>query len=243
MGKKYLLSLLLLFLPLSLLAREFPVCKEYFYIQEGEKEQKRSFLEKILKEDPGNVECMLKLASVYLRTNKVAEGFDLIRRAYTLDPKYVESRNISKILDLALRLSRLQELARKNRDYTLWNELGDTYFDIGIFEEAARAYEESLAIEPSQTKIEILLAISYANTDRAAKAAKLLRKIVEKEPYNFYANYYLGKILINEMKDPTEGEKYLMMAAYLLKYGHPKFEKEQERPFFEHDLAKELEAF
>ncbi len=243
MGKKYLLFLLLLFLPTVSMAREFPVCKEYFYIEEGEKEQKRSFLEKILKEDPGNVECMLKLASVYLRTDKVAEGFDLIRRAYTLDPKYVESRNISKILDLALRLSRLQELARKNGDYSLWNELGDTYFEIGIFEESARAYEESLKIEPEQTKIEILLAISYANTDRSVEAVKILRRVVEKEPYNFYANYYLGKILVNELKDRSEGERYLMMAAYLLKFSHPKFEKKDERSFFEHDLAKMLERF
>ena len=223
-------------------ATDFPVCKEYYYINENKTAKETTFLEKILKENPQNVECMLKLASLYLRTNRVSAAFDLIRRAYTLNPEFVEKQKISRILDLALRLSRLGELAHKNSDYELYNELGDTYYEVGIFDEAAKAYAKSLSLEPDRSKIGIMLALSYANLGHYPKSEKVLRKLVEKEPYNFYANYYLGKVLKNGLADAKHGNIYLRMAAYLLKHADIKFEKEGEKKFLEKDLADELKG-
>jgi len=231
-----------LFSLIPLFAKSFPVCKEYYYINENKTSEKSTFLEKILKENPKNVECMLKLASLYLRTDRVAEAFDLIRRAYTIDPDFVEKQNISKILDLALRLSRLGELAHKNRDAELYNELGDTYYDVGIFKEAAKAYRESLRIDPKQDKIRLLLGLSYANMAQYTKSEKVLRQLVEEHPYHFYANYYLGKVLKNGLGETQEGNIYLRMAAYLLKYTDIRFEKEGEREFLTKDLQHELKG-
>ncbi|MCH9813653.1 MAG: tetratricopeptide repeat protein [Epsilonproteobacteria bacterium] len=234
-------ALVLFFSGVKLFAKEFPVCKEYFFIKENQTQEKQTFLEKILDEDPSNVECMLKLASVYLRNNRVSEGFDLIRRAYALDPKFVESKDIAKILDLALRLSRLQEIATRDNDQELWNELGDTYFEIGIFDEAAEAYSESLAIDQNQTKIEILIALCDGNLDNTDRSAQRLRSIVKKEPYNFYANYYLGKVLKNALGNQKEGQKYLLMAEYLIKYEKPEFDSQEEALFLKNDLEYEIE--
>jgi cytochrome c-type biogenesis protein CcmH/NrfG len=235
----FLFPFLLLF---SLYAKEFPVCKEYYYVNESKTVEKSTFLEKILKENPNNVECMLKLASLYLRTDRVSEAFDLIRRAYVLDPEFVERQNISKILDLALRLSRLGELAHKNRDAELYNELGDTYYEVGIFDEAAKAYEESLKLDPKQNKIRVILSLAYANLGQYTKSEKVLRKLVEEEPYNFYANYYLGKVLKNGLGSEREGKIYLRMAAYLLDHADIKFEKEGEKRFLQKDLKDELKG-
>ncbi len=221
-------------------ATEFPVCKEYYFIEEGKTASKQSFLEKILHENPNNVECMLKLASVYFRNNKVANGFDLVRRAYALDPSYVEKRNISKVLDLALRLSRLKELADKNKDKDLWNELGNTYFDMGIFKEALEAFNESLQLDPSQTKIKILSALCYGNLNEMKKSAALLKEIVLEKPYDFYGNYYYGKVLKNELDKPEEGLKYIKMAEYIFYHENPQFENEDEKAFLENDLKDEL---
>lgn len=232
--------LVLFFSGIKLFAKEFPVCKEYFFIKENQTQEKQTFLEKILNEDPSNVECMLKLASVYLRNNRVSEGFDLIRRAYALDPKGVESKDISKILDLALRLSRLQEIAARNNDKELWNELGDTYFEIGIFDEAAEAYTNSLSLDENQTQIEILIALCDGNLDNTDKSAQRLRQIVQNEPYNFYANYYLGKVLKNALNNKNEGQKYLLMAEYLINYEKPEFESEEEALFLKNDLEFEI---
>lgn len=240
MIQKLLFLSLVVLLPIG--AKEFSVCKEYYYINENKTGEKSTFLEKILKENPKNVECMLKLASLYLRTDRVSEAFDLIRRAYTIDPQFVEKQNISKILDLALRLSRLGELAHKNRDPELYNELGDTYYEVGIFDEAAKAYEKSLELDPKQDRIKILLALSYANRGEYAKSEQLLRQLVEKEPYHFYANYYLGKVLKNGLGNVKEGNIYLRMAAYLLHHADVHYEKEGEKSFLEKDLANELQG-
>jgi len=222
-------------------ASEFPVCKEYYFIQESETASKQSFLEKILNENPSDVECMLKLASVYFRNNKVANGFDLVRRAYALNPNYVEKRNISKVLDLALRLSRLKELADKNDDKELWNELGHTYFDMGIFKEAGEAFEHSVTLDPSQIKIQILLALCYGNLNEMDKSAALLKEVVSKAPYNFYGNYYYGKVLKNELDKEQEGLSYIMMAEYIFHHENPSFDSEDEKAFLLNDLQNELQ--
>jgi tetratricopeptide (TPR) repeat protein len=232
---------LLVFLTLDTFAKEFPVCKEYFYIRESETEQKQSFLEKILKENPSSVECMLKLSSVYLRTDRVSEGFDLIRRAYALDSDFVESQNISKVLDLALRVSRLKEVAAKNSDVTLWNELGDVYFEIGIFNEASIAYEESLKVDADQTKIGVLLALCDGNLGKPKSSKNRLENIVQKQPYSFYANYYLGKVLKNSLSREDDARKYLMMADYIITYKNPEFKDKNEFIFLKNDLKSELE--
>ncbi len=221
-------------------ATEFPVCKEYYFIEESKTASKQSFLEKILNDNPNDVECMLKLASVYFRNNKVANGFDLVRRAYAINPNYVEKRNISKVLDLALRLSRLKELADKNSDAELWNELGNTYFDMGIFKEAKEAYEESVKLDDAQIKTETLLALCYGNLDEMKKSSTLLQKIVMREPYDFYANYYYGKVLKNELGNEKEGLKYIMMADYIFHHENPEFDSEDEKSFLENDLKNEL---
>jgi cytochrome c-type biogenesis protein CcmH/NrfG len=221
-------------------ATEFPVCKEYYFIEESKTASKQSFLEKILQENPNDVECMLKLASVYFRNNKVSNGFDLVRRAYAINPSYVEKRNISKVLDLALRLSRLKELADKNSDKDLWNELGNTYFDMGIFKEAKEAFHESISLDANQTKTKTLLALCYGNLNEMKKSAEILKEIVEKEPYDFYGNYYYGKVLKNELNQKEEGLKYLKMADYIFHYEKPEFESEEEKAFLENDLKDEL---
>jgi len=231
-----------LFLFSGLYAKSFPVCKEYYYVNENKTGEKSTFLEQILKENPENVECMLKLASLYLRTNRVSQAFDLIRRAYTIDPEFVEKQKISKILDLALRLSRLGELAHKNRDTELYNELGDTYYEVGIFDEAAKAYEKSLELDAGQNKIKVLLALSYANLGQYSKSEKLLRKLVKEKPYHFYANYYLGKVLKNGLDEPKEGNIYLRMASYILNHTDIKLEKEGEKEFLKKDLEHELKG-
>ncbi len=220
-------------------ATEFPLCKEHYIIQENKIVSTQSSLEKILQENPDDVACMLKLASLYFRNNNVSQGFDLVRRAYTLNPKLVKKRNISKVLDLALRLSRLKELAQKNHDSELWNELGNTYFDMGIFQEAQKAFTESLKVDESQTKIQILLALSFGYLDEMEKSASLLKKIIDKNPNNFYANYYYGKVLKNELGREKEGLQYLKMADYIFHHQNPKFDTFEEKSYLESDLRDE----
>ncbi len=226
-----------LFETINLTAKEFPICKDYYSIKESEKEQKERFLQKVLKSDPQNVECMLKLASVYFRTGKVSEGFDLITAAYKLDPKFVKKAKISKILDLALRLSSLRVRANKTKDYTLWNELGDIYFDMGIFKEAKIAYEHSIELNQNQENKKILLAICYGNENNLSKAKRVLEDVIEKNPNSFYGNYYYAKLLKNELNDKN-WIRYMKRALVLLK--DAKLSDEGQREYLKEDIVGEL---
>ena len=239
MYRKFLTIFILSFLSISLFAKEFPICKDYYSIKEGEKTQKEKFLEKVLKSDPQNIECMLKLASVYLRTGKVSQGFDLIAVAYKQDPKFVKNAKISQILDLALRMSSLRAKANKTKDYTIWNELADTYFDIGIFKEASIAYEHSLELNPKQIYKRILLAISYGNLEKYSKASKTLQKVLDMQKNNFYANYYYAKLLKNEFED-RKWISYMKTAKKLINSKMAQFNSEQEREYIKEDIESEL---
>jgi Tfp pilus assembly protein PilF len=239
MYKKIITICILLVWGIGANAKEFPICKDYYSIKEGEKEKKEKFLEKVLKSDPQNVECMLKLASVYFRTGKVSQGFDLITAAYKLKPKFVKNAKISKILDLALRMSSLRERANKSKDYKLWNELADTYFDIGIFKEAAIAYEYSLEINPKQTYKKILLAICYGNLNKFDKASRTLENILKENGENFYANYYYAKLLKNEFDD-RRWIKYMKQARKLIDTKMAMFNSDEEREYIKEDIESEL---
>jgi len=240
MYKKIITIFILLSINSGLSAKEFPICNDYYTIGEGEKEQKAEFLEKVLKSEPQNVECMLKLASVYLRTGKISQAFDLIKVAYKLDSKFVKNTKISKILDLALRMSNLREMAQKNKDYKLWNELGDTYFDIGVFKEASYAYENSLEIEPNQEYKKIVLAICYGNMNKYEKASQVLKGILAKQKDNFYANYYYAKLLKNQYDD-RKWIEYMKNAKRLLDNNSKAvFSSEQEKNYIKDDINSEL---
>jgi len=245
MSKKYFIFLFVSFYffnitPLYSKDGDYAVCREYLFESNENISESQSFLEKIVREEPGNIRCLVKLADLYLKNNKISRGFDLLRRAYELDPSYVEKRSISKILDIALKFSRLKEYAVKKNDPKLWNELGDDYFDMGIFNEAAAAYKKSLKLDENQTKIHIYAALSLYNMSQTYSAIEHLITALKLDEDNFYANYYLAKILKNELDDLKKALKYFQKAKKILqKIGVKGFESKEEYNYFLNDLRRE----
>jgi len=217
-----------------------PICKQAYSKNITKSRSDEVKLVSALKNHPDDVECMISLASLYLKRDKVSHGFDLVSKAYKLDPAYVQSKNISRILDLALRLTKLKQLALKNGDSSLYNELGDTYYDMGIFKDAKDAYKKSLELNPNQSDIKILVALCLGNEDKMKKAAKILTEVLDKEPFNFYANYYYAKILKNELDRQEDATAYFLASKFIFKELDPKFKTSQEREFLKKDLADEL---
>ncbi len=233
--------LALFFLSSSLYAKEYIVCKEHFFIRENQIKDKQLYLESILKKYPDSVECMLKLSSLYLRGDRVSDGFNLIKEAYEKDPKLVESKKVSKVLDLALRLSQLREFAIRSRSTRFWNELGDRYFKLAIYSEARDAYKESLSIDKDQIRVEILLAICFGKLNLYLDSANTLKSALKKDPYSFYANYYLGKVLKNRLGAKEDGKRYLLMAKYIIDNSIYQFKNSMEKRSIMDDLEFELE--
>jgi hypothetical protein len=50
----------------------------------------------------------------------------------------------------------------------------------------------------------------------------------------------LGKVLKNSLENEKDGQKYLMMADYILRYDKPQFETQNEEIFLKNDLKFEL---
>ena len=225
---------------LGLEAKSFADCKSDLVIVESELLNSQKKIEKILKDYPENLECKLKLSSIYLRNNRVADGFGLITQVYLKNSNLVEHSSVSKVLDLALRLDRLYSLASRKSDKDLWNELGDAYFDIGIYKEASESYKKSVSVDQNQTDVKILLSVCYGNMNQMREAAAVLQKTVIADPNSFYGYYYLGKILKNSLDDKKLGLEYLKMAEYIFYHGDLHFDTKKKKSFIEKDLAKEL---
>ena len=225
---------------LGLEAKSFVECKSDLVIAEIELLSSQKKIEKILNDYPKNLECKLKLSSIYLRNNRVADGFRLITQVYAKEPNLVEHGSVSKVLDLALRLDRLYSLASRKSDKDLWNELGDAYFDIGIYKEASESYRHSISLDQNQTNVKILLSVCYANIGQIREAASVLQKTVIDDPNSFYGYYYLGKILKNSLDDKKLGVEYLKMAEYIFYHGTLEFESKKKKNFIKRDLAREL---
>ncbi len=219
-----------------------PICQSRTLVSSVSQLTVQKELESALKVNPDDLNCMIKLASLYLKNDHVSKGFRLIHDAYQIDPDFVKKHNIAKVLDLALRLTQLEDLAKKNRDYHLYNDLGKTYYDMGIFKDAVVSFERSLAINPKQKDIKILLALSLGNLDKMKEAAKIIREVLDSHPFDFYANYYYGKILKNELHKPDDGKGYLLAAQFILENYKVTFKREGEKDFLKKDIAHELET-
>ncbi len=232
-----------LFLFLTLSAKQYPLCKSYHVVSEKDSFESRILLEEIVNKDPKNVECILKLAVVYFQTDEIDKAFDLITKAYRLDPKFVQKQKyLEKVLDTALKFSGLKRHALKNSDIKSWNRLGRQYYDMRFFKEATKAYNNSLKIDPTQIDIKIMLALSYINSNNIDKALIELKSVIQDDPENFYANYHMGKILKNRMKNPSEARAYFEYLEYLIKYKKIKFDKKAERlEFYKKDIKRELD--
>ncbi|MCR1812046.1 MAG: hypothetical protein EOM49_01370 [Epsilonproteobacteria bacterium] len=169
-------------------------------------------IEKILIEEPSNTVCMLQLANIYLKRGQIARGFELLVDAYTIDPHHVENSQIATVLPFALKVTNLKQQAAKSNDKRIWNELGDGYFEMGIFSEAALMYKKSLAVDGMQHMIRLKLALALQKNTQIYSALEAVQKVLNAEPDHLFANYYMGKFLAYDMKNRDEARVFFRRA-------------------------------
>lgn len=169
-------------------------------------------IEKILIEEPSNTVCMLQLANIYLKRGQIARGFELLVDAYTIDPHHVENSQIATVLPFALKVTNLKQQAAKSNDKRIWNELGDGYFEMGIFSEAALMYKKSLTVDGMQHMIRLKLALALQKNTQIYSALEAVQKVLNAEPDHLFANYYMGKFLAYDMKNRDEARVFFRRA-------------------------------
>ncbi|WP_458699952.1 tetratricopeptide repeat protein [Sulfurospirillum sp. 1307] len=199
----------------------------------------KKYISKVLKKEPKNVECILKLASVYLKSGDILKGYNQVVKAYHINPKAVKSSDFNNILDSALEIVNLARKAKKTKDAELWNLVGNNFSEMGAFKDAAYAYEKSLKINPNQPKITIKLALCYQRCNKVFKAINLLRKMIKEKEDNFFANYYLAKIIRYDLRDEVESWEFFQRAKTILEVNKHNFKKEEYALYLE-DIENEL---
>lgn len=199
----------------------------------------KKYINKLLKKEPENIECILKLADIYLKSGEILKGYKYITRAYDINPRAVKESEIANILSYALEITNLEKKAKQSKNKNLWNELGDNFFEMGVYNETISAYEKSLEIDEAQEDISLKLALSYKKNNLTYKAVEQLKLLVQQNNTNFYAHYYLGKIFRYSLGDEKLAKTYFTKAKELLSVQKDKFSSSQ-YPHFMYDITLEL---
>jgi len=199
----------------------------------------KKYINNLLKKEPKNIECILKLANIYLKSGEILKGYKLIARAYKANPLAVEHSDIANILPYALEMTKLAKQAKKNSDKILWNRVADNFFDMGVYSEPISAYKKSLLIDPNQSEIRLKLALSYKKNNQINRAIEQLEVLLEQNEKDFYANYYLGKMLRYSLNDKENAVLHLKQAKEILSSSKDNF-SDMQYPTFMNDINAEL---
>lgn len=177
-----------------------------------DREKAKETIEAILLNEPDNVTCMLQLANIFLKQGHISRGFEILVDAYSIAPHAVQGSSIASVLPFALKVSSLKKQAISTNDTELWNKLGDGYFEMGIFNEATAMYKKSLKVDEKQHEIRLKLSLTMQKNCQTYRALEELQKILQDEKDNLYANYYLGKILMYDVKNVDKAKYYFIKA-------------------------------
>jgi len=229
------LLIFIILLTFSLHANVNVVCKAGIMDNNSAKK----YINKLLKKEPENIECILKLADIHLKSGEILKGYKYIARAYAVNPRAVKESEIANILTYALEMTDLEKQAKQAKNKTLWNKLGDNFFEMGVYNETIHAYEKSLDLDKTQEDISLKLALSYKKNNQTYKAVEQLKLLIKHNDKSFYAHYYLGKIFRYSLNDEKLAKSYFMIANKLLSQQKDKFSSEQ-FPHFMYDITSEL---
>jgi len=192
----------------SLLSATHSVCE----VERTDTQKAQEAIEAILVTEPNNTVCLLQLANVYLKQGKIAQGFDILVTAYSIDPHNVQNSRIATVLPFALKVTNLKQQAAKTNDKEIWNKLGDGYFEMGIFNEASRMYQKSLFADDMQHMIRLKRALALQKNSQIYSAIEEVQIVLIKEPAHLYANYYMGKFLAYDLRNREESKRFFQRA-------------------------------
>ncbi len=137
------------------------------------------------------------LLSVYLNRNRPA----ILESA----PTMAQSTKLPEghpPLDVANQIQSLEELSRKdpaNPDYKA--KIGNAYYDLGQYEKAISAYEESLKLRPRDAGIETDMGTCYHFLGQPDKALGVLDDVLKYNPNFPQALFNKGIVLLDGKKD------------------------------------------
>ena len=163
----------------------------------GDFQKAEELLKKATKLDPNNIQCLEKLASLYITRNRFTDAIPLYRRISNIDPKDpICHLNIGI---LSIRLKQLDN-AKKAFQKVIevapgfsggYRELAQLYLKTNRgYPEARELAEKAVALEPTALNYFVLSWACDMNGD-SEKAIKVILRAIQLEPANLkYRNVY-----------------------------------------------------
>jgi tetratricopeptide (TPR) repeat protein len=105
-------------------------------------------------------------------------------------------------LDAAAQIQSLEDLSRKdpgNPDYR--TQIGNAYYDLGQYQQAVVAYQESLKLKPQDPGVETDLGTCYHYLGQSDKALGVLDNVLKYNPSFPQALFNKGIVLLDGKKD------------------------------------------
>ncbi len=158
-------------------------------------------LKKLLNQNKKNYHALRELSKVYyFFQNKKDMAYNIF---FLLDKKKKTDREIDFYLamyyfDLRIwnkAIIFFEKAINKNFYHPeLYNKLVDTYKELGDHQSAKYFIKQAILKDPENIQLKILLGMIYFNANENNKAIRQFKKIIEIDPENKLAHYYLSKI-------------------------------------------------
>lgn len=86
------------------------------------------------------------------------------------------------------------------KDAGLYNNLGMCYYQVGSYEEATKAYNLALTLDPKMPEVYMNMADVYYAQDDMFEALTMLKTAIEIEPENVKPRYHFARLLIEDAR-------------------------------------------
>ncbi|MCL6583010.1 MAG: sulfatase-like hydrolase/transferase [bacterium] len=162
--------------------------------------------EKVIKEDPQNIDAFTCLGAVYQAMGKSDKAIESYRQAVALGPDHLD--NLVQLATLSLSAGQAEEaksaleralrLNPKSREVYL--NLGIYYIGKGNWTEAKANLEKCLELDPGYSLAQNHLVSVYYNLKEVDKAISLCQTVLKANPKDPSALYNLASIYLEERK-------------------------------------------
>jgi cytochrome c-type biogenesis protein CcmH/NrfG len=96
----------------------------------------------------------------------------------------------------------LKAQTRKNPgDAAAWIQLGHSYFDANLFEQAIAAYTKALAIDPQNADVWTDLGVMYRRSGNPQKAVEAFDRAIKIDPRHQVSRFNKGVVLLHDLHD------------------------------------------
>ena len=108
-------------------------------------------------------------------------------------------------IDALNRISTLLQMSQNDlQNADLKIQLGNAYYDAGLYQEASQAYEDGIALKPQGPDVQTDLATCYHYLGQNDKALEILNKVLQQQP-SFAPALFNKGIVLQKGKNDAQG--------------------------------------